>query len=92
MKPAHPQDRAVTAELLTRFDRPGPRYTSYPTAVEFHDGVGPDDYVRLLAEADRHASEPPLALHPSALLRASLPLLRMPCLCHAQEGDGCALH
>lgn len=26
-------------ELLRRYDRPGPRYTSYPTAVEFHDGV-----------------------------------------------------
>ena len=24
-------------ELLARYDRPGPRYTSYPTAVEFHD-------------------------------------------------------
>ena len=26
-------------ELLVRYDKPGPRYTSYPTAVEFHDGV-----------------------------------------------------
>ena len=28
-----------TLALLERYDRPGPRYTSYPTAVEFHDGV-----------------------------------------------------
>ena len=27
-------------EVVQRFDRPGPRYTSYPTAVEFHPGVG----------------------------------------------------
>ena len=29
---------ALTADLLRRYDRPGPRYTSYPTAVEFHAG------------------------------------------------------
>jgi len=26
--------------LLRRYDRPGPRYTSYPTAPQFHDGFG----------------------------------------------------
>ena len=26
--------------LLRRHDRPGPRYTSYPTAPQFHDGFG----------------------------------------------------
>ncbi len=31
-------------ELLQKYDRPGPRYTSYPTAVEFHDGVGAAAY------------------------------------------------
>ncbi|NJM42766.1 MAG: hypothetical protein HC853_19525 [Anaerolineae bacterium] len=30
----------VTADLLRRYDRPGPRYTSYPTAVEFTEEVG----------------------------------------------------
>ncbi|MFT3756075.1 MAG: oxygen-independent coproporphyrinogen III oxidase [Pseudoxanthomonas sp.] len=28
------------AELLRRYDRPGPRYTSYPTAPQFHAGFG----------------------------------------------------
>ena len=28
----------VDPETVRRFDRPGPRYTSYPTAVEFHEG------------------------------------------------------
>jgi len=41
----------VTADLLRRYDRPGPRYTSYPTAVEFHDGVGADAYAEHLARA-----------------------------------------
>ena len=34
----------IDAALLERYDRPGPRYTSYPTAVEFHEGFGPDEY------------------------------------------------
>jgi len=31
-------------ELIRRYDQSGPRYTSYPTAVEFHDGFGESDY------------------------------------------------
>ena len=27
---ARPVARAITADLLSRYDRPGPRYTSYP--------------------------------------------------------------
>lgn len=34
----------ITPELLARYDRPGPRYTSYPTAVEFVEEVGPAEY------------------------------------------------
>jgi oxygen-independent coproporphyrinogen-3 oxidase len=40
------------AELIARYDRPGPRYTSYPTAVEFHAGVTADRYAEHLARAD----------------------------------------
>ena len=35
-----PQSIAFDAELLRRYDRPGPRYTSYPTAPQFHAGFG----------------------------------------------------
>jgi oxygen-independent coproporphyrinogen-3 oxidase len=31
------------AELLRRHDRPGPRYTSYPTAPQFHAGFGEEE-------------------------------------------------
>jgi oxygen-independent coproporphyrinogen-3 oxidase len=34
------------AELLRRYDRPGPRYTSYPTAPQFAAGFGEQDLVR----------------------------------------------
>ncbi len=37
-------------ELLAKFDRRVPRYTSYPTAPHFHTGVGADTYVRWLDE------------------------------------------
>jgi oxygen-independent coproporphyrinogen III oxidase len=36
----------VDLELLKKYDRPGPRYTSYPTAPYFHDGVGSDEYAK----------------------------------------------
>ncbi len=51
-------DVAVTPELLRRYDRPGPRYTSYPTAVEFHEGVGASDYAKKLEAADAVRDEP----------------------------------
>lgn len=37
-------------ELLQRYDRPGPRYTSYPTAVEFHQGFKATDYAARLGK------------------------------------------
>ena len=39
----------VTPELLQRYDRPGPRYTSYPTAVEFSEDFDPREYSDRLA-------------------------------------------
>jgi len=31
-------------ETIKKYDITGPRYTSYPTAVEFHDGIDANDY------------------------------------------------
>ncbi|MEA3245127.1 MAG: oxygen-independent coproporphyrinogen III oxidase [Gemmatimonadota bacterium] len=75
---ARPVARAVTTDLLARYDRPGPRYTSYPTAVEFHEGVGTTDYLESLAEANA-LGDAPLALY------AHLPFCEEKCLfcgCH----------
>lgn len=49
---------STTRDLLERYDRPGPRYTSYPTAIEFHDGVRHDSYVERLARLNRAAAAP----------------------------------
>lgn len=35
---------------------PAPRYTSYPTAADFADRVGPDEYVRALQQAEGDVS------------------------------------
>ena len=35
-------------ELVRKYDRPGPRYTSYPTAPWFREGFGSGDYSELL--------------------------------------------
>ena len=48
----------VTPELLERHDRPGPRYTSYPTAVEFSDSLSTDDYAACLRVAAGRADDP----------------------------------
>lgn len=53
-------DSRAFADELRRarvFDRPGPRYTSYPTALSFHDGVGAEDYAARLAAADAAADQ-----------------------------------
>ncbi|HEU4365447.1 MAG TPA: oxygen-independent coproporphyrinogen III oxidase, partial [Candidatus Krumholzibacteria bacterium] len=47
-----------TTELLARYDRPGPRYTSYPTAIEFHSGFTEADYRERLAAANARSDEP----------------------------------
>ena len=39
---------AITSELLTRFDVPGPRYTSYPTADRFVEAFNEEDYLQAL--------------------------------------------
>jgi oxygen-independent coproporphyrinogen III oxidase len=38
----------LSPRLLERYDRPGPRYTSYPTAVEFTEAFGAEGYAERL--------------------------------------------
>jgi oxygen-independent coproporphyrinogen-3 oxidase len=50
-------------ELLRRYDKAGPRYTSYPTAVQFHDGFGPARYRALAAATNAEVPQRPLSLY-----------------------------
>ncbi len=43
----------ITRELLDRYDRPGPRYTSYPTVPAWTDSFGETEYCRGLADLAR---------------------------------------
>lgn len=52
---------AVDAALLRRYDTVGPRYTSYPTAVQFHDGFTEADYRCEAVASD--ATRQPLSLY-----------------------------
>jgi len=47
--------------LVRKYDRPGPRYTSYPPATEFTEEVGEEDYRRKLVESN--ARKTPLSLY-----------------------------
>jgi oxygen-independent coproporphyrinogen-3 oxidase len=42
-------------QLLARYDRPVPRYTSYPTTPHFTDAVGPDTYAHWLSALSAQA-------------------------------------
>ncbi|MGR9071885.1 MAG: oxygen-independent coproporphyrinogen III oxidase [Gammaproteobacteria bacterium] len=44
-------------DLINRYDKAGPRYTSYPTALELHEGFGEKDY-RLQIEKSNAAGGP----------------------------------
>jgi oxygen-independent coproporphyrinogen-3 oxidase len=51
---------AITTGLLSKFDVPGPRYTSYPTADRFVEAFGEADYLQALDQ--RRAGPAALAL------------------------------
>ncbi|MCP5424149.1 MAG: oxygen-independent coproporphyrinogen III oxidase [Gammaproteobacteria bacterium] len=61
--PSHRPSTAVVfdAELIGKYDKAGPRYTSYPTALQFHEGFAEADY-REVARAS-NASARPLSLY-----------------------------
>lgn len=63
MSSSAPPTAALTVEwdpeLIHRYDGAGPRYTSYPTALEFHEGFDEDD----LEDAIEEGRGRPLALY-----------------------------
>jgi oxygen-independent coproporphyrinogen-3 oxidase len=53
----------ITQEILDRYNVPGPRYTSYPTAPEWSDSFGPADYEQALRQSNKTGSPRPLSLY-----------------------------
>ncbi len=62
--------------LLKYLEQRIPRYTSYPTAVQFGPDVDAQTYERWLDGLP--VGEPGLALHSRAVLCGALPVLRLP--------------
>jgi oxygen-independent coproporphyrinogen III oxidase len=54
---------SVGEEFVERYNRPGPRYTSYPTAPVWTDSFGPAEYEAAMADADRKQTPVSLYMH-----------------------------
>ncbi len=51
----------ISEEFLNKYNRPGPRYTSYPTAPLWQENFGPEDLEEVFAQAD--AARAPVSLY-----------------------------
>ncbi len=56
-------NHVISEQLLQRFDVPGPRYTSYPTADRFVEAFSEADYVQALAQRRVASMALPLSLY-----------------------------
>jgi len=54
---------AISPEFLAKYNRPGPRYTSYPTAPVWQDNFGPGDLEQVFTGADAAAAPVSLYMH-----------------------------
>lgn len=57
------QNLQFDAELVTRYDQAGPRYTSYPTAVQFNETFGERQYRHWAAVTNAEPHPRPLSLY-----------------------------
>ena len=53
----------ISEAFLEKYNRPGPRYTSYPTAPVWKDDFGPDDLERCFESANERATPVSLYMH-----------------------------
>jgi oxygen-independent coproporphyrinogen-3 oxidase len=64
MKPTDKFEIAqITDATLEKYNRPGPRYTSYPTAPVWKEDFGPDDLESFYARAEKEATPLSLYMH-----------------------------
>ena len=57
------EDLSVREDFVNRYNRPGPRYTSYPTAPVWTDSYGPDDFESAMRSAELKKSPVSLYMH-----------------------------
>ena len=54
-------DVIFSEELIRKYDKPGPRYTSYPPATEFNESYGRDYFIKHLLKSNENGK--PLSLY-----------------------------
>jgi oxygen-independent coproporphyrinogen-3 oxidase len=57
------QSIQFNTELINRYDKSGPRYTSYPTALELHTDFTGEDYQRNIAQSNENGGALSLYIH-----------------------------
>jgi len=53
----------INLDLLRKYDRPGPRYTSYPTAPQFSEAFGPTEFWQEITESNSNGEVTDLSLY-----------------------------
>jgi oxygen-independent coproporphyrinogen-3 oxidase len=56
-------DIEISEELIRKFDKTGPRYTSYPTADRFHANFTEQNYQPYLEQRANNPNNPPLSIY-----------------------------
>src|SRR5690606_41816432 len=59
--------------LIEKYDPPGPRYTSYPTAPQFHQAFAMDDYAAAAKASNAEAAPKTLSAY------IHIPFCKSPC-------------
>jgi oxygen-independent coproporphyrinogen-3 oxidase len=57
------QEIIFDLDLIRRYDKAGPRYTSYPTAVQFHNDFKATDYQQYALNSNQSIPLKPLSLY-----------------------------
>jgi len=57
------KDPIFDEDLIKRYDKSGPRYTSYPTAVQFHQGYGSQQHEEIARDTNADPIPGPLSLY-----------------------------
>jgi oxygen-independent coproporphyrinogen-3 oxidase len=53
----------IDLEIVKKYDKPGPRYTSYPTAPQFNEDFTPDKYLAEIKRTNALENPPDLSLY-----------------------------
>lgn len=53
----------IDLDLVKKYDKPGPRYTSYPTAPQFSEEFTPDQYLDEIIRSNQADNPPDLSLY-----------------------------